>query len=38
MMENNYEYSKTLLHACQAKGIAFFICVQRFRVRRQRCV
>lgn len=23
MMENNYEYSKTLLHACQAKGIAF---------------
>lgn len=23
MMENNYEYSKVLLHACQAKGIAF---------------
>lgn len=23
MMENNYEYSKTLLHACLEKGIAF---------------
>lgn len=23
MMENNYEYSKTLLHACLAKGIAY---------------
>lgn len=23
MMENNYEYSKVLLHACQAKGIQF---------------